>query len=160
MAVIFNRYLQNLMIGSGILGGIYSASYYAITVYGGVQPSASTILSSWSSTYYNTYLAHWSSVPLIQPNSSIAGDGRQLTLSTATSSVTANASGTAAWAIMWPNNPVTLTTTLPSTQFIIVPAGIRTTTKNVVQFTDPTFVGGISGYSITAFALTATGGVA
>jgi hypothetical protein len=158
MAVIFHKNLRNLMIRSGIWSpGAYT---YAITVYGGVQPSAATVSSGWSTTYYNTYLGHWTSVPLTQPNEDVVDAGIQLTLSTVTSTITANASGTATWAIMWPNNPSTLTSTIPNQQFIIVPAGIRTTTKNVVQFTDPTFVSGTSGYRINSFALTATGGSA
>lgn len=150
------------MIGAGVLRSFYwenNTPFCSISVYSGVQPSAATIISGWASTYFNTHLAFWSAVRLGQPNDATS-DGIQLTLTTATSAVTANASGTATWAVLWPSRPTSLTSTIPSNAFMVLPAGITTTTSNVVQFENPTFVSGTSGYRISAFALTAAGGAA
>lgn len=169
MAIIFNQNIQNLWCAAGILRGgtTYASpasqtytSIWAITIFSGAQPSAATITSSWSS--YNTvYLCHWQNVTLYVANADTSGAAQGLGIYSAVSPATANASGTASWAILWPTNPTEATiqsSSLPSTQFIVCTASDNAGT-GIVRLASTTILSGNS-YTPSDVVIVAGGGIA
>lgn len=166
MAIIFYRSIRHSFLHMGIIRSGTGAAFnltrstFAITVYSGVQPSAATITSTWTS-YNTTFLAHWPGVVLNQPNATVGIDSPQaLQLYTASGNATAANSGTASWAIMWPTNPSQATisgASLPSTSFIVLPVSL-VTGSGMIRFNDLTFTSG-SSYAINDVNIRATGGV-
>lgn len=166
MAIIYNYNIRNLWCNAGILeaGTNWSSNPYrstwGVTVLSGAQPSASTITSGWSS--YNTaYLCHWQGVVIYQANGDTSGAAQGLALYSPTSTPNANDSGTASWAIMWPTNPSEATiqgSSLPSTQFIVVPV-TDTAGNGVIRLASTSLTIG-NPYSINDIVIIAGGGIA
>lgn len=137
MAIQYASPIKNLFMGAGISKCIlgladylfifnptYSASR-AITLYSGIQPTADTIVSNWSS--YNTnYLVHWVNIPLYHYNPESATP--IFTNAALPAPVTSTNPGTASWAIVWAGNPAAGTgagqignATIPTTGLMVVP---------------------------------------
>lgn len=99
------------------------AASFAVTVFQGVQPSAADITSSWSSSSAN-YLQHWTGCSWTQPSLNSPPLGNTLQLTAIPAATTANATGTATWAILWGSNvseASVQTGTLPNANFIVGP---------------------------------------
>ena len=134
--------IRNLFIGRGLQAGFTSPC--AITIYGGVQPTAAAITSAWTS--YNqpnaNFLAHYVGGSWTQPSG-----GLLLQLTTLPPAVLADHTGTGTWAILWATNVsavVAAGASLPNASFIVVPVS-NSFGPGVVRFTDPTtFVAGVS----------------
>lgn len=167
MAVLFQKNIRNFMSWAFISQGTNSTSYgltttYAITVFSGVQPSASTIQSSWSS-YNTTFLCHWQGVILYNVYSqspASSGYPQGFVLQNNPGSVTAINSGTASWCILWPTNPTQATvsgSSLPSTKFMVGPVSNQAS-NGLVRFISTSFTSG-SSYSINDINLILGGGV-
>lgn len=114
---------------------------FSVTLYSGVQPSAATITSSWTS-YNSNFLVHvlnvFAQCPYLFNPAQPAGFAFY-----SSDSATAINSGTATWAIMWPSNPNQAAIqggTIPSSAFIVVPVtdatsngAIRLVSTNIVS---------------------------
>lgn len=158
MAVIFFRNIRNLILSRGIRDSATTVNTFAFTIFSGVQPTASTVAGNWTN-YNTTFLAHWQGGVVSQANANTSGVSQTLTLSTIPGAVTANASGTASWAIMWPTNPSQATisgSSLPNTSFIILPVS-DIAGNGMLKLTSTTVVQGNS-YTIAELNIIALGG--
>lgn len=134
MAIIFSQSISGTMIARGIMvpmGMTTTASSsitVSLTVYSGVQPSAATIASSWSS-YNTTYLFHLPGVSYFIPNwDNTTLLGGYMTKNNNPTAVAAINSGTASWAIIWCSNVAAgsgagqiQNATIPNTSFLVGP---------------------------------------
>lgn len=119
--MIFTAPLLNLYLRRGIIDGFTQP--YAVTVFGGSQPTASTIANSWSS-YNTTFLQHWVGMNWNHPNATTLNAGNYIELTAIPTATTANANGVATWGIIWANNVSQANvqlSTLPNTLFIVGP---------------------------------------
>jgi len=104
-------------------------SAFAITVWGGSQPTADDVQDNWAS-YNSNYLIHFTGVKLrtnggtdTTGNGTVGGD-KYLELINVPSGVAAAATGNATWGIMWGNNCTTTTLsggTVANSRFIVCP---------------------------------------
>lgn len=122
MAYKYHWHYENVWLYRAVK--IPFTSAFAITVFGNTQPTANDIVSNWSTTYYNTSLAHFTGATI----SHTGANSRDsiISLSAASLSSTGLNTGTATWAIMWTSNvsPANaVLSSLPSTSFLVVPAG-------------------------------------
>jgi len=154
MAVQFGWQLINTMLYSGMwyynLGGTGQARHIYCTVFPGVQPSAASIISSWS-TYSALYLAHYiysaGSAWVVYNEST---EGTAFVASTQSPTATAFRTGTATWGIIWTNanGPSAASVqgaSLPLNTFIVAPVGnisstdvIRLNSTSIVATTTTT----------------------
>lgn len=145
MTILFHSNIRHLMIGRGILaGGLTSAS--GITIYSGIQPTAAAIAADWP-TYNSTnakFLAHFTGAVWSHP---LSGTTTFCSITTFPAATPADKTGTGSWCILWMTNPTgaqLLSSTLPSTQFIIGPVS-NLTGNGIVRFaTNTDFVAGVS----------------
>lgn len=154
MAVKFGWQLVNLILNRGMyefnIGGTSNTRYIYCTVFPGVQPSAASIISSWS-TYSALYLAHYiysagSGWTLYNQDT----EGTAYIATSQSPSATAYRTGTATWGIIWTrqNGPSEATiqgASLPGTSFIVAPVGnisstdvIRLNSTSIVATTSTT----------------------
>lgn len=131
MTILYAPPVRQMFMQRGLTQGILGSNTNgavnrAITLYGGAQPSADTVISSWAS-YNTSFLVHWPNIPL--GNFFPEASSPYLTNGVLPSAVAASNSGTAAWAILWAANPAAGTgagqisnATIPTTGFIIIPA--------------------------------------
>lgn len=163
MAILFNRNIQNLFLLSGVIWACqtrpdFVSGTFGVTVFSGSQPSAATIASNWTN-YNTTFLAHWQTVQIKHTNYNTTGSFLELYAPVGSS--TAANSGTASWAIMWPNSTTQAnvsSSTLPSNQFIVVPVS-DTAGNGVIRFINNVLVSG-SSYQINDVLITPGGGSA
>ena len=157
MTILYSVESRALFMNRGIMQTLFASDVYAtavnraITLYGGSQPAADSVVSSWA-TYNTSFLVHWQNIPLINPAPSSSAPF--LTNRTLPSAVAATNSGTASWAIVWAGNPATGTAagqisnaTIPTTSFIIVPVSdvfgtgvLKLTTTTIVAATSYMFL--------------------
>lgn len=106
-------------------GGAGSDTALSVTVYSGVQPTVSDFIANWATTYWNTYLAHWSSMPWQGAPSSPNTQSSTYAIITPPPPAVANASGTAAWGVLWSRPWSSFTTTFPNPAgFMLGPVGL------------------------------------
>ena len=147
MALTFFSDLLNAFVHNGIYSQVsWNASVNSsVTVFSGSQPSAASVVSSWS-TYSSAYLVHWTGVQWPTPTgNNTLGSGNQITANTPAAQ-NAFRSGTAAWAIWWPSNISEATvqgSSLPSTSFVILPVSGSAGT-GCVRLTSTTIASGTS----------------
>lgn len=145
MALIFSPSVTILMANGAVLQNLMpygGQAATAITIYSGVQPSAATIVSNWS-TYNSTnasLLVHFNSIVwALAANNSSAVD-----VSTTPSATPIN-TGTATWAILWTNMAVTTAQlasgTLPTPLFFVAPVSNINGT-GIVRFTSNSMTSG------------------
>ena len=172
MAVIFQKNLRNTFLycfnGAAMHGNYIPANaangfLTALTIYGGMQPTAAQFYNGWYSPgYNNSMLLHFSDLTLYQPNATVADTGVALINSGTPDPVAATNTGTAAWAVLW-NQPYTLGTlqgtNAPQSypKWVIIP--ISTLSGTLPIRMTSLSVGG-STYSIADFSITAAGGIA
>lgn len=163
MAVQFHQSIRDVVLFAGIFdSGIWVSSYrrrFAITVWGGVQPTPAAVLANWSVAYGSSYLAHWTNVDLDFTNPNTEGNPAGYIELFSSPSVAAAGSGTATWAILWPTNPtaVSFASAIPSQKFVVIPASSIFSNDGVVRFTNPVLTQGTS-YVIDDFLLQSLGG--
>jgi hypothetical protein len=139
VALQFSTSYRNLLIGRGIRAAFTTGAANAITIYGGVQPTADNIAASWA-TYNASFLAHYQGASWTQPSNGLL---LQLGIPTA---VVAAGTGTATWAILWNANHTQVTiqgATLPSINFMVVPCSNSIGT-GVIRFTTTAMNTGVS----------------
>lgn len=145
MALIFTSPIANLFLFQSIQY-LYPANTFTCTIFSGTQPNAAQITSSWS-TYSANYLVHWTAGSWVAPTSPDTFDAPQLMTANVPLAKTAFRSGTASWAILWPQPSVTEAlvqgATLPSTKFLVVPVTVNGG-NGVVKLTDTNIVVGNS----------------
>lgn len=157
MAILYSPSIAPLVLCCGILksagfsesaGNFYTytnaltnpTGTVNVTVYGGTQPSAATILSGWT-TYNTSFLFHQPSIGIVQTAYSSDSVASKLTINGTPTAVTASNTGTATWAIVWVNGGTAIAAgtgagqisnaTIPNTRFIVCPV---TTTASVTGF--------------------------
>lgn len=142
--------MLNKFMGTALRYGLSGGSPTnpsAITLMKGTQPSAASISSSWA-TYNGSVLIHWDTLNWLEPPDKLTLTAQKST-TTNLASKTAVGSGTAEWAILWCRRPSLITeaqvlsTTLPHTSFIVVPAS-GPTGNGVVKVASTTIVSGTS----------------
>ena len=112
-----------------------------VSVYSGVQPTSEQIENNWSSYRSSNaaFLAHYPA-PTWQANAMSTYGGQFVTstpvlfsTANATANVTPVNSGTASWAIIWPSTVVSApnASTIPTTNFMVVPVGGMTSNAAV-----------------------------
>lgn len=142
MALIWDTTFSGVMINKGIKLALSATT--AVTVYGGTQPSAADIANNWANykSSSSNCLAHYVDATWNIPQL----HGPLLAIDNVPTTSPALNSGEATWAIFWITN-VTLAnvqgSTLPSTNFIVVPCS-SLTGKGVIRFIDPVFTAGVS----------------
>lgn len=168
MAIVFQKNCRNTFITMLYSSGLAnanpvtapSAKSVAFTIYGGVQPSAATIVSSWPS-YYNTFLLHLSTgASIVQLLPGTVDLGISLTNSGIPTAQTSNAAGTATWAIIWGTqyNPLSYPTTIPNIKFLVVP--VSDTSGTAPMRLASTTIASATAYTISDLSITAAGGLA
>lgn len=131
MALIFSSDWANAFLWQGFYGQWRGRTYAwnttspvaSVTVFSGTQPSAPSVVSSWS-TYSANYLIHWNNIVAPAPTGYNTLGGLNLGTFVTPAAVNAFRSGTAEWAIIWPNvySEATIQgASLPSNEFLIVP---------------------------------------
>lgn len=171
MTIQYNSTVRNLFMHMGVTKSLLGYSdttafqsgttvtNRAITLYSGVQPSADTIVSNWTS--YNTnFLVHWQNIPLYNYSPDLSYP--VLTNSTLPAAVNATNSGTASWAIVWCGTPATGTgsgqignATIPTTGIFVVPVS-DVFGNGVIKMSSLTITSG-NPYMILDFAMRAGG---
>lgn len=139
MALIYSDSVKSLTLGQGILS-LLPSNYSAISIYSGVQPTASVIETTWPSynTTNNKFLVHFQSAIWYQPSANV------LSIQTYPAASTALHSGTAEWAIIWSSNTDSYTLgqdTLTNTDFIVVPCS-SVSGNGIITFSDTTITEG------------------
>lgn len=159
MTVKYGWQFTNLFLYEGLyevnLGGSSTNRYLYVTVFPGVQPSAASILSSWS-TYSALYLAHfiYNSAGGAWTVYNSTTEGTAYISTTQSPTTTAYRTGTATWGIIWttgtngPSEATVQGASLPSTRFIVAPVGdftsndvIRLQSTSIVATTTATLNG-------------------
>lgn len=120
MALLFHPNMSQLVVNRGFGLGLSSA----FTVFAGVQPTPSDIITNWT-TYGSSFLLHHTGAAWTHP---INNTTTFLSLTTLPPSAVAANSGTASWAILWStavtqgslSNP-----TIPTTSFVVVPVSVQ-----------------------------------
>jgi hypothetical protein len=159
MTILFQNSLNNLIANQGVIAGVMggdpvigtttpSTATVAVTIFSGVQPSAATITSGWTS-YNTTFLAHWTGVGYQYIGSNIPGVGLISQSNTPTAVLAAN-SGTASWGIIWGSNVAAGSSsgqiggsTLPNTRFIVGPVSLAGG-NGMISLSTLTIVSGVS----------------
>lgn len=151
MAIQYFQPMLTKFMGTALrycLSGGSASNPSAITLMKGAQPSAASIVSSWS-TYNGSVLVHWDDVNWLEPPDKQTLTAQKSTTTNLATARTAVASGTAEWAILWCRKSTVvdqtsvLSTTLPYSQFIVVPAS-GPTGNGVVKVASTTIVSGTS----------------
>lgn len=131
MTVKYGWQFVNLFLWEGLwyanMGGTTNTQRLYITVFPGVQPSAASIISNWS-TYSALYLAHFIySAGSAWTVNNPSAEGTAYLTSTVSPTATAYRTGTATWGIIWsqsaPSEATIQGASLPSTLFIVAPVG-------------------------------------
>lgn len=144
MSLFYGTGVSQSFAGTYGVKGQFSATF-AVTIFQGTQPSAAGITSSWSSSSAN-YLQHWTGVVWNQPNANSPPLGNVLQMNAIPTSTTANASGTATWAILWGSNVSEASVqsgTLPNANFVVGPV-TNSTGSGMVRLTSTTVTSGAS----------------
>jgi hypothetical protein len=135
MALQFSSDWANAFLWQGLHGQLGNRTYAydtvngrsAVTVFQGTQPTAPQVIASWT-TYNVNFLIHWTPIVAPAPIGYTTLGGENRTTFTTPAAVAAFRSGTASWAIYWPNaysQANIESATLPSNRFIIVPVSIN-----------------------------------
>jgi len=140
MTMLWNPVARRIFLYRGIRDRLGT---HAITIYGGVQPSAVDFAANWAASYTSAnpnFLGHYPGAVWAMPDTN--SDACSLTLPAAQNAVN---SGTAAWGILWMANPLlaAMGGALPTTSFIVVPAS-ASGGAGVIQFTSAVFTAAAS----------------
>lgn len=140
--------MLNNFMASGLrflLSGGNAGAGRSITIFSGAQPSASNIISSWT-TYNSSALVHWTTSNwLTPPDSNTLSAAKSTTTSIPTATV-AIGSGTAQWGILWSSVHTVgaiQATTIPSQEFIVVPVS-GPTGSGVIKLASTSITSGTS----------------
>ena len=141
MTVLFSSLLHRLVAGRGFAAGFTSP--FAISIYGGVKPSAAQILANWTS-YNNSagtdFLAHYVGAVWTHPGGT---ETIHLTPPAAANSLN---TGIGTWCILWTSNVTQIAAVggiIPNTQFIVADVSNFGGT-GIIRFTDVNFTVGTS----------------
>lgn len=131
MTVKYGWQFTNLFLYSALwnenIGGAGGSWRIYLTVFPGVQPSAASIISSWS-TYSAQYLAHFTYASAGWTVYNQDTEGTAYLATTQSPTTTAYRTGTATWGIIWtnqngPSEATVQGASLPGTSFIVAPVG-------------------------------------
>lgn len=145
MTIIFHPNICQLAIGRGILGAGYTSAS-GISIYSGVQPLATDIITNWSTYNSNNakFLAHYYGGIWSHP---LGGAATFCSLTTFPAPVNASNTGTASWCILWTTNPTApqlASAGIPTATFLIGPVSILTD-NGIIRFNpDLSFTAGVS----------------
>jgi hypothetical protein len=152
MAIQYFQPMLNKFMGTALryaISGGSTSQDTSITLMKGTQPSAASIIASWSS-YNTSVLVHWDGVKFLLPPDSLTITSQKSTTTSTPTARTAVGTGVAEWAIIWTRDntgfgvaqSAVLNTSLPRSQFLIVPASgptgngvVKVSTANIVTGT-------------------------
>lgn len=159
MTILLSSSTNALFITRAIIPRGISSAAFSITIWGGAQPTAANLITNWTS-YFNTNLIHYDYRATYCPQQSSApAYGSYFGPATLANNgvwigASASNTGNATWGVVWAGGSQvnSLTSTIPTTSFIIVPVS-DLAGNGVIKFSSISMTAGQS-YQISSFNLT------